>query len=295
MPTFDTTPQQELLEALMSRRELPARVFHYTTSLGFLGILESRSIRASDVRYLNDAQEYQYTLGLVRDLLGQRRQANSKDVFILERFEQTLNVAFNVRVYVSCFSALGDTLSQWRAYALGGFSLGFDPQLLLAAAVDYPEPVALLSCVYQQTEQENLVNEAIDFLIKTYQGDVSLGKDSSASLEAVEVHFFAHIVMLASCFKHPKFEEEREWRLIVHPRTPERGAVGRKIRSGSRWLIPYRDIPLAADSGTLELREVIVGPTPHASLAREGAMVALDERLVRYNSVVVSGIPYRDW
>lgn len=294
--SFDMSPQTRLLERLMTHGERPRRLYHYTSSEGFLGILASMRIWATDIRYLNDAKEYQYTLDLVQTVLEYRRaKITAAEAPLLDRFTRALDSAPNMRLYVSCFSRLGDALSQWRAYARGGFSLSFDPDLLLAAAVDYPEPTLLLQCVYERGEQESYINHAIDSLLRDFHAAVDAGANEQEMLNAYEVHFFAHAVMLASCFKHPKFEEEKEWRLIVRPRGVEKGAVGRRVRTGNRWLVPYREVPLAAENGTLEIREVVVGPTPHRELATEAARIALDEHHVRYYDVLPSEIPYRDW
>ncbi len=49
---------------LMRESQLPDVVYHYTTAAGLLGICTSKKIWATDIRYLNDSEEFQYTLDL---------------------------------------------------------------------------------------------------------------------------------------------------------------------------------------------------------------------------------------
>lgn len=42
-------------------------LYHYTTISGLKGIVESQSLWASDVRYMNDSAELQYIISLLKD------------------------------------------------------------------------------------------------------------------------------------------------------------------------------------------------------------------------------------
>jgi hypothetical protein len=51
--------------------------FHYTNAEGLKGILQSGKIWATDVRYLNDAQEVEYLFQLLDERLGTPIEAAS--------------------------------------------------------------------------------------------------------------------------------------------------------------------------------------------------------------------------
>jgi nucleoid-associated protein YejK len=134
-------------------------LYHYTTVEGFLGILESDSIRATHIRYMNDSQEFVDALGHMGTLVGELvsefercnadlRQAMSNvgDTFAgrFEKLRESLRVGLGEflcsisspmsrrnSAYIVSFTddaALeltllgppGDRLSQWRAYGGGG-------------------------------------------------------------------------------------------------------------------------------------------------------------------------------
>ena len=48
----------------------PALLYHYTDSKGLLGIFETGKLRATEARYLNDATELEYGLGLAEEVLA---------------------------------------------------------------------------------------------------------------------------------------------------------------------------------------------------------------------------------
>jgi hypothetical protein len=86
------------------------------------------------------------------------------------------------------------------------------------------------------------------------------------------------------CFKHPAFQEEREWRLVHigggHPRY-DRSATTPKIRTFDGNLIPYREVSFrpaveASTDDTAGIRfpivDVKIGPTMNAELNRESIL-----------------------
>ena len=52
-----------------SAESVPRTVHHYTTSSGACGILNTGTIWATDIRFLNDSSEWHHTLDITRDLL----------------------------------------------------------------------------------------------------------------------------------------------------------------------------------------------------------------------------------
>jgi len=110
----------------------PELVYHYTSSEGMSGIVESGALWATDVLFMNDTTEAVYGFKVVRDAVAEwvsaldagddRRQLLHAIEFVPELIPQ---------VFVVSFSARRDDLSQWRAYCrAGGYSLGFDRTML---------------------------------------------------------------------------------------------------------------------------------------------------------------------
>lgn len=107
--------------------------------------------------------------------------------------------------------------------------------------------------------------------------------------------------MSVRVFKHPKFKEESEWRAIKRTggtpfAVPGVPAIPPRIRPGASMLIPYIPFPLTLNPNEpVELSGLVVGPTPHSTLALRAAKSLLDEKNVICPEPVSSEIPFRNW
>lgn len=173
-------------------------LYHYTDQKGLLGILESKSVWATHLQYLNDKSEGQIIAQLLLDELNQRvtigpgepssplmTLAQLMGVSIVapegkipcsdaEVFSQGFAISSWVTaqdVFVSSFSEQGDLLSQWRAYSgeSGGYSIGFTRSYLQSVGAYflairngrfYDDSSPLIPCRYcDELEKESLKRE----------------------------------------------------------------------------------------------------------------------------------------
>ena len=214
-----------------------------------------------------------------------------------------------VSVYVVSFSELGNSLSQWRAYApRDGVSIGFH-RGALGAVKDF----ALWKCRYAHgaeiaTHRENRelqvladeVEETIRWVSRLVQAEGRRKKAQTvrerSMAEANHVlHISTVLVWGALRLKHAGFAEEKEWRLIDNRRADVLGNT--QFRRGAFGVTPYLVVPLPETWRTapLGIAEVIVGPSSNAQ-----AIVASIQDLLRttlHSNARVSscGIPYRAW
>ena len=104
-------------------------LWSYPLRDGLIGMLNTKTIWASKIHYLNDSKEFALALELASDELTKRiRAATSQDRDRLKLLRDTIYTVARVNTCVCCFSELGDALSQWRGYGDGnnaGFSVGF--------------------------------------------------------------------------------------------------------------------------------------------------------------------------
>jgi DUF2971 family protein len=296
---MDMTPQGHLLARIApSLDDLPNVAYHYTTDAGLQGILRSRHIWATDVRYVNDSSEFQYTLSLVADRLSQlKRRPSEPAVRILEEeWERSLSAAPNVRYFVASFSRDADSLSQWRAYGRPlGYALGFDQGHLLAIASAFSGEAALLRCIYDEQQQAEILDYALTYLRDEYEKRLDAGLPSRNLLTEFGAHFFGHLLMAASCFKHPAFREEQEWRLTIRGPAPGAPALSVKSRPGRSSLIPYVEVAIATEASPVSIASVVVGPCPNPPLAVDALRVLLTEYGFEARRVATSIVPFRDW
>jgi hypothetical protein len=168
-------------------------LYHYTDQRGLLGILDSKSIWATHVRYLNDSSEYKHGLDIVRRLVreftidlssvitGESSGVASErtGAIMREVMGGTLDLVDKMSVFVASFfdstgdfSGLhhqdaGDNLSQWRAYSKGsaGFSLGFDKEALIShlrqQSDELEVPIVGANCEYREDLQELYLQEKV--------------------------------------------------------------------------------------------------------------------------------------
>jgi hypothetical protein len=277
--------------------EVPSKLlYHYTDQKAFLEIIKSKEIWASHHQCLNDTQEFLYAKELVRKELKKRISANDESRSLLEAMSSTLDGpgTEDVNLYVASFSEEPDSLSQWRAYggASSGFALGFQCERLIL-----PEAFVLARCIYQPEKH----SEVVDAIVSEVLGRPQKGGLFSAE-QIVKVMLLFELHAFALILKHPKFAEEREWRIVSRvmmddaPAFPIEDATRLEFRVGKSMLIPYRCISMTDGSGGFLLRKVIVGPNPNPQQAYRSVRSLLNSRTdTKAVEVESSDIPYRNW
>src|SRR4051794_31261589 len=122
------TASRELHDPVVDifRRKAPKVLYHYTSPAGLMGIIESHCVWASDIRYLNDVNEFsvaQKTLATVLEELRDRMSGETErrvlKLLDITRISQWFEEE-RYRVFVSSFTEVGDLLSQWRGYCPAG-------------------------------------------------------------------------------------------------------------------------------------------------------------------------------
>ncbi len=263
----------------------PRTLYHYTTQAGLLGIIKCRCLWTTNIFYLNDSREFNYALELAHADLKERisgpaarneqKQFYENALMTLGGIAPSALEAFSL--HVGSFSAKDDSLSQWRAYTQNGvgFTLGFDGEYLQSLAKR--QKYELVECEYDEIGHKRAISVLID--------------ESEESTDG-ELNFFYELIKLSPGLKHPKFEEEKEWRIV----SEDMGHGKPEFRAGKSMLIPYSEFKLEGEDGILRIAEICVGPTPHPQLA----MASVRELINRADKLAsgpvrVSDVPYRSW
>jgi hypothetical protein len=206
----------------------PERLYHYTSIDGLKGILDSHCLWASQIHFLNDTQEFNYSFDILRKLISefnanlQRKRAIPIPPFRPEEwlglfYDMIKKIYFDIDLFtktpvcVFSFSPYGDLLSQWRGYCPlnGGYSVGFRSELL----IPWLKTKKLLAepCIYDRTEQEAIIREEIIRKGKDLMKKLTDGPNNAEEiLRDVMVDFFMEFSQIASKLKHPAFYEECE-------------------------------------------------------------------------------------
>ena len=285
----------QLIKTLSARRR-PRILYHYTSGSGLIGILESHSIWATNIRFLNDSTEYNFALRLARSVIQDRVEKSSN------KFELALNTVLQERlttdppaeVYVSSFTEKPDQLSQWRAYCppAGGYSIGFRSESLMRPVGSNPDHF-MAPCVYDSRSQQELgrkvVLDVVCFAEEGHRNGMSHDRVFRESFKLLG----RLIPLVAPVLKDPSFAEEQEWRLVHLPSSFEHESL--HFREGRSTLVPYLKHSLAADAGPVPIEELVIGPTPHLDLALDATRALLSSRGLTSTGVRPSSIPYRTW
>jgi hypothetical protein len=270
-------------------------------------MLNTKTIWASKIHYLNDSKEFALALDLASDELAKRiNTATSQgDRSRLELLRDTIYTIAEVNTCVCCFSELGDALSQWRGYGGGsaGFSVGFTREWF--TRVKETLGLSLRCCIYDPEDQQRLIQDEIDEFFATNADkepdywdrnrgyvDPERPRTFKASRHAGD-DLATRLALIAPRIKHKSFEDEREWRLVA----ASVSAHELHHRPGRSMLIPYYKIPIGDGDKFDSIREIVVGPTPHPDLSaasvRSLAIAAgLDRKGLKIRP---TSIPFRNW
>jgi Protein of unknown function (DUF2971) len=243
---------------------LPTVLYHYTSQVGLLGILQKKELWATQIQYLNDETEFSHAWSVLLDSLPRREEKFPAQLRMVE--ELTRDIAQRFHVCVCSFSTVDGQLSQWRGYCKpgSGFSLGFWAKDLKSLADK--ENWQLAPCIYDPDEQRKVVSDLFNKHSERYSqiyehfgGAVASAKEPlREQLEA----FVQDFVTLAPRMKHPSFGEEAEWRLI----SPPIPSTDLQFREGRHTLVPY--FPLKYYTvGPCPLQTITVGPGTHPPLS----------------------------
>ncbi len=117
-------------------RPIPKKLWHYTSVQGFQGIVTSKGIFATDVRFLNDRTEFIHAREVASQVVAETDEYGANFFPAKEYSKKAVDSAFStgplsadrLQVFVASFSEAEDQLSQWRGYSQGssGVSIAFD-------------------------------------------------------------------------------------------------------------------------------------------------------------------------
>jgi hypothetical protein len=282
----------------------PPLLYHYTDGGGLLGILSSRHLWATDIRYLNDARELTHACDLVEEVL--QGKLKERQPTIVQKFLSEAVVMYSpyeafYTPYVTCFCEKGDLLSQWRGYAErgSGYSIGFDGGALATNPKSANE-ILLRKVKYIRDEQVRLIRGAVELIVDTLAQVTQGMTEIEAQADIFDAHSLLRDILgeYLVCFKHPGFEEEQEWRLVHRfDATTDPSEV--KIRSVRGLLVPYVELPIAYPGKPWMGRDPIVsithGPTLHPDLSEKSLRLLLLQHKESLAGVQIEGstVPLR--
>lgn len=272
---------------MTTKLNVPDSLYHYTDQNGLIGILDSKSMRATHLFYQNDASEFKHGeevfYAVIKKIKAIKNASCNGD--IIDEIK-TWIATYNNPVFTTSFSESENSLNQFRGYSKSksGFSIGFDIKKIKSHAESLSFQCKIAKCLYKDSEQEDFAEEMITEHIP---------QDSEISQDAIN-RIAAIISTYASVMKHESFHEEKEWRLIYDYLNPVRKFY--HIRAGESFLIPFLAVPIITNE---VIRSITIGPTPHPDLAYISTKELLHKHGI-FNEkldecIRKSNLPYRNW
>lgn len=257
-------------------------VYHYCTLQGFLGIIQNASLWMSDISKSNDDLECIFVRNQIKDRIEQELENDTEAINVWKTwYEINSDLHASMLTYVACFSEKEDCLSQWRGYADDGkgMAIGFNKKILEQLAKPYKFGLRFAKMIYDKNEQksyvERVVKENLKRMEETGVGHVALELNNNFRTEF-------------SGYKHPSFEEEEEWRLVLGSKPNGREIiVGNMIFSEPKFrvangkLISYRELNFSNVKENF-VKEIWIGPKADVELRD---IMQVLERYQYYNNI----------
>ena len=290
---------QIVAEAGIANFDPNMTLWHYTNGNGFLGMLESGSIRATQVAAVNDSTETVYATRLYRQAIIKLKQQNTADEFaqgflqgILDETEESADLPghSDSKFFIACLSELEDDINQWLKYGgehgENGYAIGFLARGLFL--VDSNS--AMIRVNYDNALHQRLADETAQMTLRFYME--GLVGDRADDPEKWGKDFFAAwdqaIYRLAPTIKDEGFSAEREYRLVHELQSYDLPFV--RYQQKASLLGRYIDLKTGGWEGLrvprLPIQKVMVGPGRHKGITKKSVASLLDQ--MGYQNVEVS-------
>jgi hypothetical protein len=276
-------------------------LYHYTAAEALHGIIMKKEIWFTDIRFLNDRQEFHHTCGLMSDCIkyisGKHRDNWISRGCRPEAFDQMVaNMMSKVGdsdnylirhsieggfPFVFSLSAESDSLSQWRAYGNAEVCIEFDSDVL-SESIARPQKVQYVTRDGRVAGIfiESVTRFFVDHLMHINNGWI----DPEVMNDGIDDFRFPSSIFMS--YKNPAFSDEKEWRLSLDI-LPEDDSIF--FCTAGRYLVPRAKIPFEPKNA---IKSVMFGPETDESMAR-ASIVMFNRRYGTNFGLTFSKVPYR--
>ena len=302
-------------------------IYHYTSPIGFQGIIENKSLWFTRSDCLNDYSEGLYIEQVYKNSIVGLRSSNdiNDDFFELikdirpkntqligrtttqeekERFEglqksdkeqscfPVPEKCFSLRecdTYICCFSKSQDSLPMWNYYSKSGRYEGYNIGFHCGTGWGFCSDTEVFHVVYSESDQTRLIQAMVKRAYKFWQSGGDCQEAKSTITECLSNWQFM--------FKHPSFQHEEEVRAIYY-RPIDDNELDKlpsvHFRTSNGMIIPYIELEFGIDDPNNEcVFSVTVAPLIKDKIATETTKQFLVSQGFPYQIVDNSKIPIR--
>jgi hypothetical protein len=263
-------------------------VWHYTDGNGFLGILQSGRLYATQVSSLNDSRETEYATDLFRDEVRKAVVEQAGNVEVISFFQSILEQIKEApgnptqgisKFFVACFSTRADDLNQWSKYTKaspGRFAIAFHPN-----GLNREPNSTLYRVIYDRAKLEAAVKKVVYATLNFYTSGLT-GERVEKPEEWARQFYMAWdewIYKLAPLAKDQQWDSEGELRIVHELKIADFPDVrfSQKRSSLARYL-PL-DFPCWVKErvSRLPIAKVMVGPGENQASSMVSAVLLLEQ------------------
>jgi len=280
-------------------------IMHYTNDIGFSGILETQTLRFTDVFDVNDPSELKHGFSHAIKILN---ELSSNSHPLIKQFVQRFETLYKNQLdrtahyFICSFSKVTDDLGQWRSYADDGkgYALVFDGSILEDYFVNHAPNAkdhnSTFSMHYDDEEISQIYNDLISgmFHLISFPLNNKLSEDQfHIYLSTLSKELSARLIHIALFFKHEAYIHESEFRFLQIYRG-DIPAPELKLRPRRYQMVEYREFNWSPIKETA-LKKIIVGPAAEPKKSIEFAKHYLDKAGIKNVEIELSKIPYRSF
>ncbi len=265
----------EKLDALPDRDEITVSgsdsVFHYSSANGLLGIVSSNSLQLSNLKYLNDPNEIEYSKGLFFEILEATKFPldEKSNKIIRESFIEDICKYIDYlsdRLFIFSTSLDKDSLHLWNYYGKNdGYSIEFQVDTLIDCflnnllALDKQKEedgiikysVFLGKVIYNKEVQIDILKQYINLITQIIVIGIKYSKLNEALEYLKKYRFFLLTIMLN--MKESFHSIESEYRVCI---VPDKKYVNIKYKNKDGLIIPY----ISINKSILPIKAIGIGP-----------------------------------
>lgn len=289
-------------------------VYHYTNPTALKSIIETGTLWATNILYLNDQKEFKYAIELFDKIIQESNSSFIENLRDSQRYKDFIEGQHTFgSVYITSFTfdkSLQDStsnnsnkLSMWRGYCPnGGYAIGLNIKFFYSKDNKFyrfksKSSYYLAKCIYERDEQYNILKTIVD-KSDAYLRSINDNNDIQKRTE----EFFRTILFFAPILKHPAFKEEEEVRFVLFERLQnepkfksEHFNCEYKYFLRKHFLVPYVEYENKSDFKK-NLSSIFVGPMSNQDLAKQSVeMLLKTQGYPKTDIVKASDIPYREF
>lgn len=303
-------------------------LYHYTSIDGFMSILENRDFWISNIRFMNDSQEFKNGCEICKKILQDRIAESAQKFGDLEEkykayYESLLRICnenetvgiFNISsvdIFALSFCEKGNLLTQWQVYGQSGVSIGLknnhnsiengialmneDQYNVEIKTMDQMNPHDEISFVtykviYDDKKKKELIKTVLQYgidFIDTFPKD-----NVNIVVNGISDLLFYYFAIM----KDKNFSHEQEKRLLIITNRDDSN-VHFRIRKGV--LIPYLKMKILNLNCRPHMRfpveQIVIAPGPKQIYVAESIRYFLEKKQLGYlkDKIIISDIPFRD-